>query len=247
MPTLMVGEVIPGLYQTDRIVGEVAVTMDDMPKPHFTDMGLRWLDEFGVTATFFIVGRLAERYPDNVRKIVDAGHELGNHTYSHPNLANLTDIEILDELDRTQEAVDRALGYHYPMRQMRPPYGSPWYGSYEDETINRVAKVMSTRNACLTLWNLSTKDTQRDCTRSLMVKGLKQSFDARNGGVLVFHPTRCTKESFRAVMRTALYEEMRFSTTRRFIEQKYGHPLEHLSQWSPALAAEAGTRPTASL
>ena len=53
--------------------------MDDMPKPHFTDMGLRWLDEFGVTATFFIVGRLAERYPDNVRKIVDAGHELGNH------------------------------------------------------------------------------------------------------------------------------------------------------------------------
>src|SRR5262245_43692171 len=61
----------------------VALTFDDGPDPVFTPRILDILAQFGIQATFFVIGKQVERHPEIVRAIADAGHEVGNHTYTH--------------------------------------------------------------------------------------------------------------------------------------------------------------------
>ncbi len=82
--------------------------------------------EYDIKATFFVTGQRVARNPEILRRIVQEGHTLGNHTYDHANLADLGVRRMRDEMQSTQEAVDQALGYHYPMTLMRPPYGAPY-------------------------------------------------------------------------------------------------------------------------
>lgn len=105
----------------------VSLTFDDGPHPVFTPRVLNTLREHDVKATFFVVGSMVAENPDLVRRIVEEGHALGNHTYNHPDMAELRPAAIRRELQSTQKAVDDALGYHYPMSTMRPPYGSPYF------------------------------------------------------------------------------------------------------------------------
>ena len=65
----------------------VALTFDDGPHPRYTPKILEILEEYGIKATFFVVGVNAENYPDTIEKVIKAGHEIGNHTYSHPHVS----------------------------------------------------------------------------------------------------------------------------------------------------------------
>ncbi len=65
--------------------------------------------------------------PGLLRRILAEGHTIGNHTYNHADLSGLSPGRMRLELQRTQEAVDDALGYHHPMVLMRPPYGNPYF------------------------------------------------------------------------------------------------------------------------
>ena len=104
----------------------VALTFDDGPNPRTTPLILDTLKERGVEATFFVVGRQVAENPALLRRIVAEGHAIGNHTYDHADMSKLSAAQMRDELRSTQEAVDDALGYHYPMALMRPPYGNPY-------------------------------------------------------------------------------------------------------------------------
>lgn len=235
VPQLRAGEFVPGLYSADTFPGQVAVSFDDVPKPGFTEIALRRLKEAEVPATWFVVGRLAERHPDLVRAIVDHGHTLGNHTYDHPNLVTLSAKEIADQLDRTQDAVDKALGYHYPLRLVRPPYGLPYYGPGRPKALERVSRTIAKKKGCVALWTLGTKDTVKGCTPERVLKGLKRRFHLGTGGVMVFHPTYCAKGSLRPVFRTLKHKGLTVRTVEDLLEEKYGWPLEELSEWGPKL------------
>jgi peptidoglycan/xylan/chitin deacetylase (PgdA/CDA1 family) len=104
----------------------VALTFDDGPDPRTTPPILDTLRERGVEATFFVVGRQVAENPGLLRRIVAEGHAIGNHTYDHADLSELSAGRMRGELRSTQEAVDEALGYHRPMALMRPPYGNPY-------------------------------------------------------------------------------------------------------------------------
>jgi peptidoglycan/xylan/chitin deacetylase (PgdA/CDA1 family) len=106
---------------------KVALTFDDGPDPHATPLILDTLRNHDVKATFFVVGRDVAEHPHLLRRIVEEGHTLGNHTYNHFDMSTLSPPRMRQELHRTQEAVDEALGYHYPMVLMRPPYGEPYF------------------------------------------------------------------------------------------------------------------------
>ncbi|MEU5976457.1 polysaccharide deacetylase family protein, partial [Streptomyces sp. NPDC047315] len=80
------------------------------------------LARYGVHATFFCVGLHVHALPDEVRRIVDAGHSLGNHTWSHPFLPDLSPRQFRLQLERTDEAFDRAVGRVPTI--FRPPYGA---------------------------------------------------------------------------------------------------------------------------
>jgi peptidoglycan/xylan/chitin deacetylase (PgdA/CDA1 family) len=236
-PRLRRGEIVTGLYSADTFPEQIAISFDDVPKPDFTTEVIGWLAEAKVQATFFVVGRLVRRYPGLVKRIVDAGHELGNHTYTHKSWTTLSVGEITDELDRTQDAVDRALGYHYPMRLVRPPYGLPYYGPKRPRAIERASRAIAAHKACVVLWTLGSGDTVPGCTPKRMLSGLRSRFSVGTGGTLVFHPTNCTKRSLRPVLRLVREEGLRVRTVREFLEDKYGWPLDELAEWGPKLLA----------
>ncbi len=96
-----------------------AITFDDGPGP-YTDQLLDRLDEYGIQATFFMLGRNAERHPDIVRRALAEGHEVGSHSYSHPNLKTCSPKRRWDELSRTNDIL-HALGAE--PKYLRPPYG----------------------------------------------------------------------------------------------------------------------------
>ncbi|MFJ5094050.1 polysaccharide deacetylase family protein [Streptomyces sp. NPDC088557] len=101
---------------------EIALTFDDGPDPVFTRQVLDILARYEVRATFFCVGLHVHALPDEVRRIVDAGHDLGNHTWSHPFLPDLTPRQFRLQLERTDEAFMRAVGRVPAV--FRPPYGA---------------------------------------------------------------------------------------------------------------------------
>ena len=121
--------------------GRIALTFDDGPDPHSTPRILAVLRKQHVKATFFVVGRQVEKHPDILRQIVDEGHAIGNHSYDHADMSRLTPGQMRLELQRTQEVVDKAMGYHYRMALMRPPYGNPYVaGSDALPTFRRVVR-----------------------------------------------------------------------------------------------------------
>ncbi len=99
----------------------IAMTFDDGPHPQNTPRLLDILRARNVKATFYVIGRSVDLYPQIVRRTVAEGHEMGNHSYTHRLLSKLGDSELRQEMVRCHEAVGRAAGVR--MRTMRPPYG----------------------------------------------------------------------------------------------------------------------------
>jgi peptidoglycan/xylan/chitin deacetylase (PgdA/CDA1 family) len=107
--------------------GRIALTFDDGPDSRITPLILDTLRENHLKATFFVVGSQVEENPGLLRRIVEEGHAIGNHTYDHADMSALNPRQMRLELKSTQEAVDDALGYHHPMTLMRPPYGGAYF------------------------------------------------------------------------------------------------------------------------
>src|SRR5262245_15225207 len=112
------GEIVPRINTRQKVV---ALTFDDGPTPGITEEVLSTLNEEGVKATFFVIGEELERNPEEGRKIVAAGHELGNHTYSHERMVLRTPSFIESEIERTDQLIRQA-GYQSAIH-FRPPFG----------------------------------------------------------------------------------------------------------------------------
>ncbi|HYO19704.1 MAG TPA: polysaccharide deacetylase family protein, partial [Dermatophilaceae bacterium] len=104
----------------DCSAGTVQLTFDDGPSPDFTPLILGTLRAWGARASFFVLGSKVQQYPDLVRQMIGEGHQVGNHSWSHPHLTTLTRQQVRDELARTSAAIEDATG-DAPMT-WRPPY-----------------------------------------------------------------------------------------------------------------------------
>lgn len=102
--------------------GEFALTFDDGPNDPHTERLLEVLARYEVRATFFVIGKYVRQRPDLVRAIRAAGHQIGNHTMSHPWLVAERPRRVREELAGCNAALEDALGE--PVRLMRPPHGS---------------------------------------------------------------------------------------------------------------------------
>jgi len=99
----------------------IAMTFDDGPHPQNTPRLLDMLRARNIKATFYVIGRNVDLYPQIVRRAVAEGHEIGNHSYTHRLLTKLSDSEVRDDLARCRDAIGRAAGVQ--PRTLRPPYG----------------------------------------------------------------------------------------------------------------------------
>lgn len=100
----------------------VAMTFDDGPHPKLTPKLLDLLKERGIKATFFVIGKNVAEFPDIAKRIVDEGHEIANHSWSHPQLTKLSPAAFAGEISQTNDAIQQATGVR-PVT-MRPPYGA---------------------------------------------------------------------------------------------------------------------------
>jgi peptidoglycan-N-acetylglucosamine deacetylase len=115
----------PSVYRGPGLRRSIALTFDDGPSPS-TPRLLDYLAAENIRATFFQCGMNVERDPAIARAVVAAGHEVGNHTYSHPHLYLKSAAFIDREITQAQDILSQHLGTAPPL--LRAPYGQRWFG-----------------------------------------------------------------------------------------------------------------------
>jgi peptidoglycan-N-acetylglucosamine deacetylase len=119
---------------------EVALTFDDVPDVRFTPQILDILKQYGVKATFFAIGNRVSAHPELVLRIVREGHEIGNHSFTHPNLPKVDNTRFHEEIQRTDKVLSSIINAHSKL--FRPPYGNItepqilWLASHKYKIIN---------------------------------------------------------------------------------------------------------------
>ncbi len=108
----------------------IALTFDDGPDPRYTIELLDGLKEREVCATFFVMGKQAEQYPEIIKRMEEEGHLIGNHTYSHMQLKKSNREKFKEELTKTSEIIRKITGEE--LQYVRPPYGA-WDKAFETE------------------------------------------------------------------------------------------------------------------
>src|SRR5437764_1504388 len=159
---------------------QVAITFDDGPDPRWTPKILDILKAANVKATFFVVGVNAERYPELVRRIVNEGHEVGNHTYYHPNLALCWPEHIRLELNATQLLLETITGRATTL--FRPPYAADTGPTSLSELTP--LKVAEDLNYLVVLENIDPQDWARPGA-DMILRRIKQQ--RHDGSVILLH------------------------------------------------------------
>ncbi len=130
----------PFPYIINRWGGEdkkkIALTFDDGPDPVYTPQILKIFDQYNVKGTFFVIGMNATQNQQLLKQVFDKGNEIGNHTFTHPNIANISDSQVKFELNTTESLLASALGRHTLL--FRPPYAE----DVEPENPDQVKPLM---------------------------------------------------------------------------------------------------------
>src|SRR2546423_652360 len=159
---------------------QVAITFDDGPDPRWTPKLLDILKAANVKATFFVVGVNAERYPELVRRIVNEGHEVGNHTYYHPNLALCWPQHIRLELNATQLLLETLTGRATTL--FRPPYAADT-GPTDLSELTPL-KIAEDLNYLVVLENIDPQDWAKPGA-DIILRRIKQQ--RHDGSVILLH------------------------------------------------------------
>jgi peptidoglycan/xylan/chitin deacetylase (PgdA/CDA1 family) len=165
-----VARVVVRIPVTDNSVG---LTIDDGPHPLVTSLFLETLRKYRARATFFVVGEKVEECPELLRRMAEDGHELGNHTYSHPRLAHVSPVEALTQIRACGEVVGRVCGER--MHLLRPPGGgiSP-----------QVLRAATAANCSVVLWTHNTNDWLKPSAEEIAANALR---DLKPGDIILMH------------------------------------------------------------
>lgn len=150
----------------------IALTFDDGPGP-YTEKLLDILDKYDAKATFFLIGSKVSARANTLRRMQSRGHQLGNHSWSHPELNKVSTEQLVSEIDQTNNAIKQAVGIKPNI--IRPPYGA----------FNRaVLEQFRQRGMSAVVWSVDTRDwadrnSEIVCSRAVA--------GARNGAVILMH------------------------------------------------------------
>lgn len=153
----------------------IALSFDDGPHPKYTIEILDILKEYDIKATFFVLGMHAEKYPEIIKRQVEEGHEIGNHSYSHINMRKATKKQIREEFEKTQEII-------YSIAKIRPKVFRPPYGNYNRDVI----EIISSDDIPIVLWTFyqDSKDWSNPGVDSIVNTTLSK---VQNGDIILFH------------------------------------------------------------
>ncbi len=153
---------------------KVVLTFDDGPSQAYTPDILKVLAEKGARATFFMVGSHVEKYPEIAKRVLEEGHEVGNHTYGHITVPNSPPPQLAAQIMRTNLVILQVTGV-YP-QYLRPPRG------LYDMRMRRIAKLLGQE---LVLWSLSSQDWHSRANKASITRRVVER--ATGGDIILFH------------------------------------------------------------
>lgn len=160
---------------------KIALTFDDGPNAKTTPLILDILEKYGIKATFFIIGENAEYNGGLLKREVAAGHEIGNHTYSHTSLKNMTTEDLTGEIIRAENAIEKAAGIKTEL--FRPPEGI---------CDTDIAKAAFDLGYNVIIWKVDTRDWAG--TPYLKIaEGVRENL--RPGDIVLMHDSASTTEN----------------------------------------------------
>lgn len=151
----------------------IALTFDDGPTPGVTDLILDELKRRKLHATFFMIGERIARAPDLARRVLAEGHEIGNHTFTHPKLSTLADEQIEAEIQKTQDIMGEVLNHRAAW--FRPPYGT---------LRQNQAGLVARRGLGIVLWNVDSQDWSQPGEAKIAEMVLTES---KPGSIILCH------------------------------------------------------------
>jgi peptidoglycan-N-acetylglucosamine deacetylase len=149
------------------------LSFDGSPNPPATDRLLNALSQHGVFATFFMEGRRLENEADCARRVLSAGHDVGNHAYHHPEFDKISIQECVREVEMTQQIIHKELGF-YPSL-LRPPGGL---------LTDEVADTFLAKGFDIILWSYSVRDWEGPNAKAVAERILSQALP---GGIIACH------------------------------------------------------------
>lgn len=166
----------------------LALTFDDGPSK-YTDKIINLLKKYDITATFFVLGNKVSLYEDTLKKMLKEGHEIGNHSYNHKLMSTLSEDEIKEQIQKTQDIIYEKLGYK--VNSLRPTYGS----------VN--TKIKQSTNMNIVLWSVDTLDWKLKDPKKIAERGLK----VKDEDIILMHDSKSRTEKALSIMIPKLLEE----------------------------------------
>lgn len=212
------------------------MTFDDGPHIQNTPRLLDMLKERKIHATFFMVGQCVQEYPDIVKRIVAEGHEVANHSWSHPDLAKMSEAAVHDQIQKTHDAIVQACGV--APKLLRPPYGA--------FTARQRAWANGTWGYKIILWDVDPLDWKVRNAEHVKAEILKQTVQ---GSIILSHDIhKTTIDAMPETLDTLLKKGYKFVTVSELLAMD--HPATPKPKATPkppatpAAAADASTTPT---
>ena len=161
-------------YEADTKL--IALTFDDGPGK-YTERLLDELKARGLHATFFVVGQNAQHYPALLKRMVEEGHVIGNHTMNHKNLTKLSESEVLQQINACADIVENASGVRPYL--LRCPGGN---------VNDAVKKVLKDQHLALVNWSVDTRDWQSRNTQKVLETAFQSgNYGIRDGAIVLMH------------------------------------------------------------
>ncbi|MDP4083082.1 MAG: polysaccharide deacetylase family protein [Bacillota bacterium] len=142
---------------------------------------LATLKKHHIHASFFLEGNWVKKNPDMAKMIIDAGHEIGNHSFSHPDMSKITAERARSEMIKANEVIEATTG-------KKCKWFAPPSGSYRDETV-RIANSLKMKTV---MWTVDTVDWQKPTPETLINRVMGK---VGNGSMILMHPTEATAKS----------------------------------------------------
>lgn len=150
----------------------VALTFDDGPSARTTPRLLDILSAADAHATFFVLGSQAQAYPRLLRRVASDGHEIGNHSWSHPDLTRISASSARKQIDRTSRVIEKITGLRPVL--LRPPYGA------RNTKVDALARAGGYSEV---LWSIDTRDWENHSPKKIVAAAKK----ARRGSIILMH------------------------------------------------------------
>ncbi|ABZ84856.1 polysaccharide deacetylase, putative [Heliomicrobium modesticaldum Ice1] len=177
---------VEGVVRRGPLVNKVALTINVDWGQELIPALLDSLSRHQAKATFFFTGRFADKFPEYVRKVHEAGHEVGNHGYSHPHPAQIGDAANRQEIRRTHAALEKLTGY--APRWFAPPYGE------HDQRLVKIAKEEGYR---LILWTVDSADWLKPSPQDWLKR---VTAGIGPGALVLMHPTPSTAQALPSLL-----------------------------------------------